>query len=66
MASLRAELSAVRAATLSLAESFDEGALQRMGTSNNAQISTRALFWIIAGHELHHVALLRDRYGLQG
>ena len=66
MASLRAELAAVRAATLSLAESFDESALLRIGPANNNPVSVRALFWIIAGHELHHVALLRDRYGLKG
>ncbi|MGH7741630.1 MAG: DinB family protein [Candidatus Eiseniibacteriota bacterium] len=66
MHSLRAELSAVRAATLSLAESFDETALQRSGPANAHPVSVRALFWIIAGHELHHVALLRDRYGLKG
>jgi hypothetical protein len=29
-------------------------------------VSVRALMWIIAGHELHHVALLRERYGLKG
>lgn len=66
MSSLRAELSAVRAATLSLAESFDEAALLRQGPANNHPVSVRALFWIIAGHELHHVALLRERYGLKG
>jgi hypothetical protein len=26
----------------------------------------RALAAIIAGHEIHHVTLLRDRYGLVG
>jgi uncharacterized damage-inducible protein DinB len=66
MSSLRAELSAVRAATLSLAESFDEAALQRSGPANQHPVSARALFWIIAGHELHHVALLRDRYEIEG
>jgi uncharacterized damage-inducible protein DinB len=66
MASLKAELSAVRAATLSLAESFDESALVRRGVANNHPVSVRALMWIIAGHELHHVALLRERYGLKG
>ena len=66
MAALRAELSAVRAATLSLAESLDETALTRRGSANGHPVSARALFWIIAGHELHHVALLRDRYGLKG
>jgi uncharacterized damage-inducible protein DinB len=66
MAALRAELSAVRASTLSLAESFDESALVRRGLANNHAVSVRALFWIIAGHELHHVSLLRERYGLKG
>ena len=66
MTSLKAELSAVRASTLSLAESFDESALQRMGRANDHPVSVRALMWIIAGHELHHVALLRERYGLKG
>jgi hypothetical protein len=27
-------------------------------------VSVRALAHIIAGHELHHVAILRERYGL--
>ena len=66
MTSLKAEYSAVRAATLSLAESFDESALVRQGLANNAPVSVRALMWMIAGHELHHVALLRERYGLKG
>jgi|SRR6516162_257256 len=66
MAALRAELAAVRAATVALLDSFDEEAMLRRGTAGGHGISARALFWIIAGHELHHVALLRERYGLSG
>jgi len=66
LSSLRAELAAVRAATLALAGSFDEAALLRAGPANSHPVSVRALFWIIAGHELHHVGLLRERYGLKG
>jgi hypothetical protein len=53
-----------RAATVALFSSFDDEALTRRGTANDSPISVRALAHIIAGHELHHVGLLRERYGL--
>ena len=59
-----AEYAAVRAATLAMFSSFDEDALLRRGRANDAEVSGRALAHIIAGHELHHVGLLRERYGL--
>lgn len=34
----------------------------RRGTANNAGTTVRALPWILAGHEIHHVGVLRDRY----
>lgn len=34
----------------------------RSGTANQNAVSVRALGYIIAGHELHHMAILRDRY----
>ena len=57
-----AELESVRAATLTLLASFDEAAWNRRGTANEVPVSVRALAWIIAGHELHHRAILRERY----
>jgi len=54
----------VRAATVALFASLDEDALTRVGTANDQPFSVRALAHIIAGHELHHVAILRERYGL--
>jgi hypothetical protein len=64
LADLVAEYEAVRAATLAMFGSFDEEDLLRRGKANDAVVSVRALAHIIAGHELHHVGLLRERYGL--
>ncbi len=66
LADVAAEFAAVRLATLALFRSFDEQALARRGTANGQPVSARALAAIIAGHELHHVKLLRERYGLGG
>jgi hypothetical protein len=37
-------------------------AVTRRGKANNAEISVRALAYVIAGHELHHLNVLRTRY----
>jgi hypothetical protein len=59
---LLADLDAVRRATVSLFGSFDADAWQRCGIASNNEVSVRALAWIIAGHELHHVGIARERY----
>jgi uncharacterized damage-inducible protein DinB len=59
---LAAEFDAVRRATIALFSGLDSDALARRGTANNNPITVRALAWIIAGHERHHVAILRERY----
>ena len=59
---LAAEFDAVRRATIALFSGLDGEALARQGTANNNVISVRALAWIIAGHERHHIAILRERY----
>jgi len=64
MADLVSDYQTMRAATVSLFASLDEEALTRVGTANDQPFSVRALAHIIAGHELHHVAILRERYGL--
>jgi uncharacterized damage-inducible protein DinB len=60
--SLMGELTAVRRATLSLFRNLRDDELTRRVTANGAPVSVRALAWIIAGHERHHVGLLRERY----
>jgi len=64
MPELVAGYQAVRAATVALFSSFDEEALTRRGTANDQEVSVRALAHIMAGHELHHMTILRERYGL--
>ena len=59
------ELKAVRAATAQLAKHLSTEALARRGTASGNPITPRALLYIISGHERHHLALLRERYGVQ-
>ena len=61
---LASEMRVVREGTVRLFESFPDEAWTRRGTVNNAQVSTRALAWITAGHALHHLAVLEERYGV--
>jgi uncharacterized damage-inducible protein DinB len=56
------EYEAVRAATVHFAKHLDANALLRHGTANGQGVTVRALLYIIAGHELHHAALIRERY----
>jgi uncharacterized damage-inducible protein DinB len=62
LADLSDEYEAVRRATLHLFRHLDDEALARRGTANGAGISVRALGWIIAGHERHHLGMLRGVY----
>jgi hypothetical protein len=56
------EFQVVRSATIHLAKHLSADALARRGSANGQQVSVRALFYIIAGHERHHAELLRERY----
>jgi uncharacterized damage-inducible protein DinB len=58
------ELVDVRRSTLCLVRSLDEAALARRGTANNAEVTVRALCWIVPGHAQHHLDVLRDRYAV--
>ncbi len=56
------ELETVRQSTLFFFRHLDEEAWTRRGIANNAEVSVRALAYIIAGHELHHREILLSRY----
>ena len=62
LSSLVAELRAVRGATLALLRGLPPGADLRRGVANEQEISVRGLAWVIAGHERHHLKILRERY----
>ena len=60
--SLLAEYEAVREATIHLFMHLDGEALSRIGTASNHPVSPLAAAFIIAGHELHHVGVIKERY----
>lgn len=62
LASVTAELLAVRDATLALLAGLPTEALTRQGVASGKPVSVRALAWICAGHEAHHMRVLRERY----
>ena len=62
LADLAEEFSAVRAATLLLLKSFDEGTWDRRGVASGYEFTVRSLAWIIAGHSRHHRGVLAERY----
>lgn len=61
-ASLLAEYKAVRTATLHLYQSFTEEDIARIGTASDFPTSPLAIAFIIAGHERHHLGIIRERY----
>ena len=58
------ELMAVHASTILLFENMADEAWDRTGIASNNPINVRALAYIIAGHEIHHLNVLRERYGV--
>lgn len=62
LAELASEFASLRESTVFLFQHLDEDAWMRRGTANGAEVTVRALAYIIAGHELHHREILRTRY----
>jgi DinB superfamily len=59
---LVADYEAVRNASLTLFRSLSPAAWTRSGTVNGYPATPRGLAYHIAGHELHHVRILHERY----
>jgi uncharacterized damage-inducible protein DinB len=57
-----AQYKATRVATLVLLNSFSSKQWNQMGQANGKSISARALAWMIAGHEKHHLKIIKERY----
>ena len=62
LADLAAELASIRAATVALFRGLDETAFGRRGTASGVVFTVRAVPYIIAGHERHHVTILEQKY----
>jgi DinB superfamily len=56
------EYDCVRRSTLHLFRHFDAPAWSCRGTANNSEITVRALAYVTAGHERHHLQILNSRY----
>lgn len=62
LADLLAEYRSVRQASIALFASLSDEASLRRGTVNGYSASARGLAFHVAGHELHHLRTLRERY----
>jgi len=56
------EFRSVRKATISLFEGFDNDALTRAGMADGKVMSVRAAAYHIAGHEMRHMNIIKERY----
>nr|WP_280949484.1 DinB family protein [Halalkalibacter urbisdiaboli] len=56
------DFSAVRQSTLTLIRNLSEQALLRRGEFNGHPLSARAAAFIIAGHEAHHMHIIKTKY----
>jgi hypothetical protein len=62
LADLTGEYESVRRATLTLLRSLTREAWLRKGRANESEQSVRGIAFTLAGHELHHVKILCERY----
>lgn len=62
IAELVMEATRLRATTFDLFKSFSDEMLNRTGVANKGSFTVRGIGYIIAGHELHHLNVLQERY----
>lgn len=60
--SIMAEYESIRKSTITLFENLHEEDFGRLGEASGSPISALSLGFMIAGHEIHHVQLLHERY----
>lgn len=58
----RVDYNHVRSSTESLFQSFSDEMLLKKGKASGSPFTVRALGYVIAGHELHHLKVLEERY----
>ena len=56
------EYEKVRDSSVALFNSFNEEMISRCGTAGGHYVSVSALGYLIAGHELHHLEVIKERY----
>jgi hypothetical protein len=58
------ELALVRRSNLIVFQRLQPAEWTQAGTASGRRVTVRALAWILAGHVRHHLAILRERYGV--
>jgi hypothetical protein len=61
-ADLISEFDLVRRSNVLMFRGLDSEAWMRRGTANKANVTVRAIAYITAGHELHHMHIVRTKY----
>jgi uncharacterized damage-inducible protein DinB len=56
------EFRSVRESTLTMFSSFEEKIYSREGTASGLKFTVRSIPFIIAGHEVHHRQVIKDKY----
>lgn len=59
---LMGEFTATRSSSISLFESFSEEELKREGIASGSSFSVEVLGYLISGHLVHHLNIIRERY----
>lgn len=62
MQELLAEFEAIRNSSVSLIQSLDDKDLKAIGNSNGSPMSARAAAFVITGHEIWHMEIIKERY----
>ena len=59
---LMEEYKITRNFTLTMFKYFDPKVFDKVGVASGNKVSVRALAYIMAGHELHHLSVIKERY----
>lgn len=57
-----ASYEAVRKQTIMMFKTFSDNMLIRSGVASNSSMSVRAAGYIIIGHQMHHLEVIKDKY----
>jgi uncharacterized damage-inducible protein DinB len=60
--SLKDEYNFLQLANIELIKSLSDEEISRKGTASNNPVTVRALLFILAGHEKHHLEIFNERY----
>jgi hypothetical protein len=56
------EFKAVRSSSQCLFASFDDDQLDATGTANNSSVYVLGIGFLLIGHSLHHMNVIKERY----